>query len=317
MFINDRAIEILKKKGYKDSSIKTLDYNIKRIFKDLDVDYGSLRFKTDAKKIIDIIKSYPAKQQKSYIYSVKIIYDNLDKGFKNESVTKLYNDYYVEVSEEYNNLLTMQQPTEQQSIRFITPDEINEVYEHYKTIYDVNKITDDENYIDSLKYLIVSLYKFIPPLRPQIYLNTTFEEYEEIYPDLNVIDLDSKTILIKSAKTLKRGKTQILNIPAEVVSLISAIHEKYNTVYLITKLTNVNEPMTNDNFSHLFNNIFFDVIGREISPNNIRNSFVSNLIDEKGLTNNDERRKVAKVMQHSVNTQNNIYSKYSRLIHPK
>jgi len=315
MFINDRAIKILKTKGYKDSSIKTLDYNIKRIFKDLDVDYGSLRFKTDAQKIIDVINSYPAKQQKSYIYAVKLIYDNLEAKFKNEASTKLYNDYYEKVSEEYVNLLTMQEATSQQLIRQVSPEEFDEVYEHYKTIYDVNKITDDENYIDSLKYLIISLYKYIPPLRPQVYLNSTFEEYEETYQALNVIDIDSKTILIKSAKTLKRGKTQIINIPNVLVSLISAIHDKYNTLYLITKLSNVNEPMSNDNFSHIFSRMFFDVIGREISPNNIRNSFVSDLIDENGLRTTDDRKKIAKVMGHSINTQNNIYSKYSTYVH--
>jgi len=315
MFINDITIQILKNKGYKDSSIKTLDYNIKRIFKQLDVDYNTLRFKTDAEKIINIIKTYPEKQQKSYIYAVKLIYDNLDKKFKTDAVTKLYNDYYTEISEEYTNLLTMQEATSQQLIKQISPIEFNEVYEHYKTIYDVNTITDDENYIDSLKYLIISLYKYIPPLRPQVYLNSTFEEFEETYPDLNVIDLDSKTILIKSAKTLKRGKTQVLQIPMPLISLISAIHDKYNTVYLITQLSNVNEPMSNDNFSHIFSRMFFDVIGREISPNNIRNSFVSTLIDEKGLTNTDERRKIAKIMGHSTLTQNNIYSKYSTLIH--
>jgi integrase len=310
MFINDIAIEILKKKGYKDSSIKTLDFNIKRIFRDLGVQYGSLRFKTDAQRIIQIIKSYPEKQQKAYIYAVKLIYDNLQSKFRTETVTKLYNDYYTEVSEEYSNILTMQKPTEKQTERFITPTEIDEVYDFYDTMYMINPI-----YENALKFLIISLYKFIPPLRPQIYLNTTFEEFEEVYADLNVIDLDSKTILIKSAKTLKRGKTQILNIPNQLISLISAIHEKYNTVYLITKVSNVNEPISNDNFSHLFSRMFFDVIGREISPNNIRNSFVSNLIDEKGITNSDERRKIAKVMQHSVNTQNNIYSKYSTLVH--
>lgn len=315
MFINDIAIEILKNKGYKISSIKTLDFNIKRIFRDLGIQYASLRFKTDAEKIINIIKTYPEKQQKSYIYAVKLIYDNLDKKFKTDAVTKLYNDYYTEISEEYTNLLTMQEATSQQLIKQISPIDFNEVYEHYKTIYDVNTITDDENYIDSLKYLIISLYKYIPPLRPQVYLNSTFEEFEETYPDLNVIDLDSKTILIKSAKTLKRGKTQVLQIPMPLISLISAIHDKYNTVYLITQLSNVNEPMSNDNFSHIFSRMFFDVIGREISPNNIRNSFVSTLIDEKGLTNTDERRKIAKIMGHSTLTQNNIYSKYSTLIH--
>lgn len=312
MFINDITIGILKNKGYKESSIKTLDYNVKRIFKQLAVEYNTLRFKTDAQKIIDIIETYPEKQRKQYIYAVKLIYDNLQAKFKTEAVTKLYNDYYEKVSENYTNLLTMQQPTIQQVERFVTPEEINEVYDFYETLYTIS-----DTYENAMKYLIITLYKFIPPVRPQIYLGITFEEFELIYPDLNVIDLDSKTILVKSGKTLKRGKTQIINIPDAVISLISAIHEQYNTVYLLTKLSNVNEQLSNDNFSHIFTRMFFDVIGREISPNNLRNSFVSDLIDEKGIENSKERKQIAKVMGHSVNTQNNIYSKYSKLIHPK
>lgn len=319
MFINDIAIQILKNKGYKDSSIKTIDYNIKRIFKDVfpGKEYGALRFNRSAKQIIDIIETYPEKQRKQYIYAVKMIYDNLDKKFKTEAVTKLYNDYFEKVSENYTNLLTMQQPTAQQAERFVTPEEINEVYEHYKTIYDVNKITGDENYTDDMKYLIISLYKYIPPVRPQTYYNTTFEEYEDQYPELNILDLDSRTILIKSGKTLKAGKVSVLPIPKNVIDLIEYIKNKYNTKYLLTKLGNVNEPLTHQNFSSIFERMFYDVIGREISPNNLRNSFVSNLIDTVGLENTKERQQIAKVMGHRVNTQNNIYSKYSSVIHGK
>lgn len=317
MFINDIAIQILKNKGYKASSIKTINYNIQRIFRDVfpGKEYGALRFNRSAQQIIDVIETYPEKQRKQYIYAVKMIYDNLDQKFKTEAVTKLYNDYYEKVSENYTNLLTMQQPTEAQAERFVTTEEINEVYDHYKTIYDVNKITDDENYSDAMKYLIISLYKYIPPVRPQTYYNTTFEEYEDEYPELNIIDLDSRTILIKSGKTLKAGKVSILPIPKNIIDLIEYIKNKYNTKYLLTKLGNETEPLTHQNFSEIFSRMFKDVIGREISPNNLRNSFVSNLIDTVGLENTKERQQIAKVMSHSVNTQNNIYSKYAKVIH--
>lgn len=319
MFINDTAIQILKNKGYKDSSIKTIDYNIKRIFRDVfpGKEYGALRFNKYAQQIINVIETYPEKQRKQYIYAIKMIYNNLDQKFKTDSVTKLYNDYFEKVSENYTNLLTMQQPTAQQAERFVTPEEINEVYEHYKTIYDVNKITGDENYTDDMKYLIISLYKYIPPVRPQTYYNTTFEEYEDQYPELNIIDLDSRTILIKSGKTLKAGKVNILPIPKNIIDLIEYIKNKYNTKYLLTKLGNVNEPLSHQNFSEIFSRMFKDVIGREISPNNLRNSFVSNLIDTVGLETTPERKRIAKILGNSINTQNNIYSKYSNRIHGK
>jgi integrase len=319
MFINDTAIQILKAKGYKDASVKTINYNIQRIFRDVfpGKEYNSLRFNKDAQKIIDKLQTYPEKQQKQYIYAVKLIYDNLDQKFKTETVTKLYNDYYEQVSENYTNLLTMQQPTGQQVARFVTLDEINQVYDHYKTIYEVNKITGDENYSDDMKYLIISLYTYIPPVRPQTYYNTTFEEYQDQYPELNIIDLDTKTILIKSGKTLKAGKVSILPIPMNVIELIEYIKNKYNTKYLLTKLGNVNEPLSHQNFSSIFSRMFFDVIGREISPNNIRNSFVSNLIDTVGLETTPERKRIAKILGHSINTQNNVYSKYSNRIHGK
>lgn len=314
MFINDAALSILHSKNYRHSSIITFDNAIKRIFKDTfpGKPYNGLRFKTDSQKIIDTIKSYPEIRQRMYMYCVKLLYNGLDTKFKSDDVTKLYNDLYESISYEHNNSTTMLEPTEKQSERFVTTDELNTVYDTYQQLYNIN-----DDYESAIKFLIISLYKFMPPLRPQIYINTTFEEYEPLYPTLNVIDLDSKTILIKSSKMLKGGRTQTINIPDNLINLISAIRTKYNTLYLITKLSDENEQLTESNFSHMFSHMFFMVIGRRISPNNIRNSYVSNLIDEHGIANSDERRKIAKIMGHSVNTQNNIYSKYSKLIHPK
>jgi integrase len=318
MFINDTVIQILKNKNYKESSIKNVDYAVKRLFKMIygeKTPYNSLRLSKYPDTFISAIQSLPTNQQKQNIYIINLIYTNLPDKFKNPTTTEKYKSFLDEKNEEYQNLTTMQEPTQKQTERYVTDEEITQVYDYFKSVQEAEKQKGINTYETDIKYLIISLYKFVPPLRPQVYLNTVFEDKEDDYPDSNVYDVDSKTLLVKQGKTLKKGKVIVIPIPDNVNTLIRYIKNKYNTDYLIGQLTDGNQQMDHTNFSKIFTRMFETVLKKPISPNNIRNSYISNLIDTVGLTNTSQRQKIAKILGNSVSTQNNIYSKYSKLIH--
>jgi hypothetical protein len=54
---------------------------------------------------------------------------------------------------------------------------------------------------------------------------------------------------------------------------------------------------------------------KNVSSSMLRKCFISDKIDE-GITA-EERKKTAKIMGHSVGTQQSIYSKFSDVLHPK
>lgn len=311
MFIDEETLKILKNKNYRDSTYDNYSKLIKRIFVSL---YGEtekysmdLLFR-DINKIIDIIDTYSESQKSKYIYVIKLVYSGYKN--KNEYDLKKIEDYYEKQKDAYNNYTTIQEPTEKQKSGYITMEELNNVYDIYKIL-----LENEESYENYMKLLIVGLYKYLPPVRPEVYINCVYNEYDEDYENYNLIDTDTKTLIIRKGKTHKIGKITIVSIPDELNSLILDIKKKYNTVYLLTLLADKTNPQNPKTFGQLFGRIFKSVTDKYITPNNVRNSYISNIIDVEGLGVTENRKRIAKILGHSINTENNIYSKYSKLIH--
>lgn len=305
MFLNDNAIQILKSKKYKESTITTFDYNVKRIFKDAGFGDTYLGVKLqDYEPIINTIMRYPIKQQKQYIYIIMILFEN--SKFKRTEILKKYIEFFENVSQDRNNLLTMQEPNISINTSS-TIDNLLNIYDDYK-----NKITNNPENRDLLiKHLIIALYIFLPPLRPQNFINTIFKYYENEsqFINMNTIDLDTGIFTIKSGKTMKNGTTMKLQLDDELLNIIINVFNNTQSPFLIPTLTE-NNQMTQKQFTQLFKKIT-----NGLTPTLLRNIYVSNYIDEHGIRNTKERQEIAHIMGHSVNTQNNIYGKYSLLLH--
>jgi len=301
MFLNENAIKALKDKNYRESSIKTMDYNIKRIFKDAGFENKYIGIKLrDSSKIIDVIKTYPIKQQKQYIYTVMVLFEV--SRFKKDSIYEQYSNFFDNVSEKRQNLLTTQQPS--QSID--TNDVIGsmyQVYEKYQRLF-----SETPTKLIGIKLLITSLYVLLPPARPQVYLNAIYSSYEESFPLKNVINLDDTTFTIKQGKTMKPGNSVMILLPEQLINIIKNVSKLTKSTHLITELKS-NKPMDQKQFTQLFKHI------TGFTPTLLRNVYISKYIDDNGLENTQTRQDLAKFMGNSVGTQNNIYSKYSSRVH--
>jgi len=307
MFINQNAVNILKSKNYKESTIITLDYNVKRIFKDAGFGNNYIAVKLqDYNKIIDTIKSYPVKQQKQYIYTIIILFQHGKFNKNKDFILKKYTDFFDSVSEARNNLLTIQQP--------VNNVDTNSIMRNIKQFFNTytNEFNNNPNKSIAIKYLILALYLYLPPLRPQNYINAIFKQYSDTpgYNKMNIIDLDNGLFLIREGKTLRSGQTITIKLSNDIVNIIKEAHMYIESKFLIPMFTE-DKPMTQKQFTQVFKDIT-----NGLTPTLLRNVFVSKYIDIHGIENTQKRQQLARIMGHTVQTQNNIYSKYSTLLHP-
>lgn len=314
-FFTENIINILSSYNYAASSIKTLLANAKRVYKiafPQDKRMYTLRLRNNAQVIIDSIKKLPIKQQKQYIYTILIIYKKLPSELYKDQIMQLYKNFYDNICNEHADIVTVMQPNQNQIEKNITTEQLNTVYNTFSYIDELNN--EDARVLPIItinKYLMTKFYKHNVPVRPQIYINCIFEQYQQLNTGLNVYDMQNSCIIVKKAKTLKAGMTFIIPIP-EIIN--NAIKKTYNNrIYLFSQYNG--NMLTGPNFTQIFSRMFNDIIGIDITPNNIRNIFISKIIDKYGLEVSEKRKHIAKLMGHSINTQNNVYSKYSKLVH--
>lgn len=95
MFINETILRILNDKGYSPQSIKTVDFNIKRVFTGIGwTTCHLLRFR-EVKTIIDYItENIPESQRRSYAYICYIITNKAEARFIPEKIKKQYESFY-------------------------------------------------------------------------------------------------------------------------------------------------------------------------------------------------------------------------------
>ena len=174
----------------------------------------------------------------------------------------------------------------------------------------------DKNY---LHYIILCLYSYLPPMRGQDLYNCYLINEKEIeieYNNDNYISLESGEMVINQYKTSKTyGQNKII-LDEELLDILRKFKEITNSVYLLPKLTNINENLTQSYFTHILNDIF----KRKISVQQLRQIYTSEQMDKfNNAKTNEEKEKIAeqigkdsKAMKHSLSCHIHKYTKYSK-----
>jgi hypothetical protein len=173
--------------------------------------------------------------------------------------------------------------------------------------YDL-KIKDKSSCFDTY-HLICCLYTMLAPLRSQDYYDTLIKTDDTDLENDNYYDLENQTITLNKYKTSAIHGTRIIDVSNELHDVIEAYHRKIGGEYIITSSTGhkLNAKTFGKTMSRCFK--------RNISSSALRNSFISMQID-KGMTM-EQRKETAKIMGHSISTQQSVYSKYSDTLHPR
>jgi len=239
------------------------------------------------------------------------------------SASSTFNSYYQvykasrdpkqEILEEYETILkelkkedkqqnTFKEASAEEQDNTITKDGLIKLRNDYDELI---KDTKSKNFIkNNIRRLVLYLYTELPPLRSQDYINTKYIDEDEF----NFMDLENSILKIKGGKV--QNSIRNIEIPTELLEVIKQTKENVKSNFLIPKIRDLNSNMKNDTFTHFANNIFG---GKKISSTKLRNLFVSDLIDKNANANT--RKNIAKTMGHSIDTQNSVYTKYSKVLH--
>jgi hypothetical protein len=298
--------EILNNKKITDSSRKLYNANFVRLNDGNPV--LKFDFLKDVTAIQDKLSKYKPNTQRGYIIAITSLMGDL-KETNPKKYKKTYEEYYKLLTH-YNTTLkdqTTQSVTEKEN--WITPERKQEVIDECDKIIEVignkRKITE-EQYNKLFECLVLALYTKIPPRRNVDYQdmlivrkNTTQDATN------NFLDVTSKKFIFNKYKTAGSYKTQSIDIPEDLMKIITLylkhrpkVEEDTNQFLVSFK----GEPYTQNNaITRILNKIFDAKVGASM----LRKLYLTN----KYGTTLDELKSDVAEMGTSVDVAKNNYIK--------
>lgn len=313
----EEVIKSLEKK-YRPSTIKTMNNNIKRIFLNA---LKSEKYRTEDLYEIDKIKPYLSEQslgmRKTLTANILGLLKLQTKPKTPKKIVKSWEKYFDEICKEYADKSKYKESSEKEKQNHMSMDEIRDILKVYES--DAKKIDDKtelrmSDMITYEKFIILYLYTTLPPLRSEDYYNMLLT----ISKKNNYINLKSKIMYIKVYKTSKTYGTRKIKLSKELVNILSKwleLQKRFNKdldiYYLMPTISsNLARPQSQQGFTDLLNRIFHP---KKISSSMLRKIYISELIDKE--LSPEERKDITKIMGHSLEMQEFIYSRFSKRVH--
>jgi hypothetical protein len=156
------------------------------------------------------------------------------------------------------------------------------------------------------EYIILAFYGLLPPFRSNDLIDLAIVEVDPKDNKINYLNLNTGKLFYTKYKTSNTYGDIVLDTPAELTDILKRFYQTFNTIdgykYIFT--TENNKLMSSQNFSKLVKSIR----DLNLSPNDLRNLYVSSLKDVPI----EERAKIAKYMKHALSSQLLIYNKYNK-----
>lgn len=291
------------------NTAKTYLYNFNRVCKNCNIKHETNDYISD--NIINSVIEYCNKQSKgvcntllnSYLKCVSALGYDIS-GF-NDKFTNIIQSNYKD--------LQLKEASEKEKEKLLELNDIIKIRDDHKT-----KLNNKFNKYD-VYYVLLCLYTMLPPLRSQdycdsflLYDSSNEKEIEDnmmILKECNYLCLKNKKLYINKSKTSKHYGSKIIDIPDELIQILTNFKNKSNSTYVICSTKN--KYVTTNNFVPLFKEA---LNGHSASSSTMRKIFISEKVVDSNMKP-EERKEVARIMGHSISTQSNTYSKYSKLLH--
>ena len=318
--IDDEVYTALLEK-YRPSSIKTLTLNLKRILRDgFDINHYDIKPLTDFKKTTKYLDSVDnAPMRKSLVSAILAFIRVNDKIPK--PLIKEYEDYFKKLANKVNTSRLYKEPKEQELDNWMSWKDILKKQEKFKLyaecVEEIPKkdITIEDQYI-YLRYLLLSLYTQIPPLRGEEYLNAVVVSisnpklYETIrdMTGRNLFDLNHRKFIVYGYKTSGLYGTRTIDVPDSIIDIVKKWTSITKAQLLLPKLQKLPEKevsMTKESLAQTFFNIFQP---QNISTSMLRKIYISHVL--RKLKDPEKRKELALTMGHSLQTQEFIYNRF-------
>ena len=229
----------------------------------------------------------------SYVSAIGAIFRHTPGMIQKEHVLyQKWIDLHKEVREPISQKYKTNKPTERQEKAYISFEELIKIR---------NKLKQG-----SYVRLIISLYTMIPPVRSDYHKVKIYKDVKQIPDDnSNYLVLNKKPYIgLRKYKTSKTYKTIQIDIPNELQKEIEASLKMYPREYLFVQKngTSFDKPNT---FNKWANRLLKTNINENFSLTTFRHIYITRrdlkLEEKSGI----ERDEVARIMGHSIATQQN------------
>jgi len=113
-------------------------------------------------------------------------------------------------------------------------------------------VSSTEYTLHDLKFLMLALYTYLPPMNQGVFIRTVFIGGETKSIDgYNYIHLETGEFTFGDKK---------IPLPEELIHHIRRIHDKSTSLWLLANVHDVSKPITNGHFTRIFNKLFGDKI---------------------------------------------------------
>lgn len=287
MIIPDSVYQQLAK-DYKASSIKTFESSLTRIMKAVNPSYdGTQIFDEDSiERYFDLIHTYLESVDKSpltyaFLKLVKILMPG------SEYIGDLKE---LQEQQEVNKKMDyLQKKGEDEDFPF-NWDELMEMQESLEKQVQKNKTDTRLN----IKYLFMSLIKYVEPQRSEIYTSTFFTEKDTTIG--NYINLNKGVWHIRNFKTDGIHEPIKIPLPNELMGIIKEVRNNIKSIYLIPRLDDVTGQQTSVSLNKFLKTFLL------MSTSKIRSLYVTTMTARQEAINSQN-------MGHTANVSRLVYNK--------
>lgn len=167
---------------------------------------------------------------------------------------------------------------------------------------------------DGVDKWIVGSYLYLPPLRPSEYVDCFILSKDTAKAKgHNRLIMDDSTLIIENHKTKDIHKTKIIKLNDDYMNLVKKYvfdFYTYSPVFMFAPRKNPAQSPSRFTITRVIKKY----VG--VSPNDLRNFYVSERIDNPDVSFKD-RKLDAYILGHSISTENSTYSKYSVMANSK
>lgn len=325
MYFPQELNNALRANGYKDSSIKTLSGSIKRIMKLINPSGSHTKFTeseltglmNNQEQVLSVLF-----REVENINSRTSILNAIIKVLSADGRSSLdeYNKAFGILSKHKTATNQYKQPTlaeedafmEMKDIRAMQASMAIEMERMLGSVPDVYSLSLPQKRL-YLKFVVLSLYALMPPLRGEEYFKSVVifiderEDPETLLDlvEMNFYDMNSHRLFIRYYKTQSTYGTRVIDMHPDLKETLSNWVAMNPATWLIPNLV-TQDAMSQQGFTSLLNSIFAP---KKISSSMLRKIFVSDFISNKPTA--DERKKVAHIMGHSLQTQEFTYKRFT------
>jgi len=303
------TIEIALANKYRPATIKVINGSIKRVIKGLHGLSGRVvappydkRLLVNYDKVHEFLEGLNKDAVKRTIaHNVLVVLQNEDDVAPD--ILSKYENLHKHYSGVYKQAYTWQEASPD---KFISLENIAGLMDTLGK--------NAKNYNDILKYVVLSLYVYMPALRGEDYFKLMKRDSRgdgngDEMP--NYIDLDNGIIIFRLYKTSKTHGARQLTMPDELREVVRIWFGVNKTEYFLAKEDG--RPLAANEFTMLLNR----ALGSKISSSDLRKIYIAEILDflrkYSGLAPPDVsqwRKKLAHAMAHTVEMQEFVYSGY-------